>query len=439
MFDNGLKRTIKNAFNGNSLDYVNEEWDYMKSRDEKYLDDVNENYQLSSLDRMFAKEAQAYAGNLSAQKKINEARQTELDALKEKDKLSQADFDRAEAKLKVLQAELALEEARNSAVEMQLTRDASGNYSYTFVASEDRIAEAEERLAEANNALYNLDKDRVIQLQDEYLALWTEFDSEIKEAMNISDAQEREARIAQIKAQYKEQFAGLKTEFNEIIAASGESVGSLVNSSILAAMNSDIFADGGEIDTLIQNRLDDAETISDILYGEDGESGVISAIGDAKGSIDSLTPILEKVETSVADIAILLPALITALGGEVPQYDSGGYTGEWGSSGKLAMLHEKELVLNAADTENILAAVSVVRAIGQSIGNLSAEYAQNTGVSIPAQEIINLFKDIVHETAGSLEQQVHIEANFPNVTDRNEIQEAINNLISLAEQKANER
>jgi hypothetical protein len=27
-------------------------------------------------------------------------------------------------------------------------------------------------------------------------------------------------------------------------------------------------------------------------------------------------------------------------------FDTGGYTGSWGSYGKLAMLHEKEMVLN---------------------------------------------------------------------------------------------
>jgi hypothetical protein len=37
--------------------------------------------------------------------------------------------------------------------------------------------------------------------------------------------------------------------------------------------------------------------------------------------------------------------------------DTGGYTGEWGHSGKLAMLHEKELVLNANDTSNFLDAL----------------------------------------------------------------------------------
>jgi hypothetical protein len=41
-------------------------------------------------------------------------------------------------------------------------------------------------------------------------------------------------------------------------------------------------------------------------------------------------------------------------------FDTGGYTGKWGSYGKLAVLHEKELVLNAKDTENFLAGMGIL-------------------------------------------------------------------------------
>ena len=38
-----------------------------------------------------------------------------------------------------------------------------------------------------------------------------------------------------------------------------------------------------------------------------------------------------------------------------------------------------------------------------------------------------------------LEQSVHIEASFPSVSDRNEIEEAFNNLINTASQYANRK
>jgi phage tail tape-measure protein len=61
----------------------------------------------------------------------------------------------------------------------------------------------------------------------------------------------------------------------------------------------------------------------------------------------------------------------TAIGGVVgsilTKFDSGGYTGDWGPQGKLAMLHEKELVLNATDTENLLSTIGLVREISNMI------------------------------------------------------------------------
>jgi Phage-related minor tail protein len=44
-------------------------------------------------------------------------------------------------------------------------------------------------------------------------------------------------------------------------------------------------------------------------------------------------------------------------------FASGGYTGSFGSSGKLAMLHEKEIILNKSDTSNFLKAIEMTRGL----------------------------------------------------------------------------
>lgn len=112
-------------------------------------------------------------------------------------------------------------------------------------------------------------------------------------------------------------------------------------------------------------------------------------------------------------------------------YDTGGYTGEWGSEGKLAILHQKELVLNANDTANMLAAVQVVRTLDETLGDI--------GLALAAQSAIPAIKPSLGKISNQndiVDQNVRIEANFPNVTDKYEIQEAINNLVNLASQKA---
>lgn len=114
---------------------------------------------------------------------------------------------------------------------------------------------------------------------------------------------------------------------------------------------------------------------------------------------------------------------------QITALDTGGYTGDWGPEGKLAMLHEKELVLNAADTSNILSAVSIIREIARDID----ARASMSNLSLLTSAIG------VQDTNQVLEQMVSIEASFPNATDRYEIEEAFNSLVNKAAQYANRK
>ena len=52
---------------------------------------------------------------------------------------------------------------------------------------------------------------------------------------------------------------------------------------------------------------------------------------------------------------------------------------------------------------------------------------------------INSVPAIGQGFAETIEQNVHIEASFPAVSDRNEVEEAFNNLINTASQFANRK
>ena len=112
-------------------------------------------------------------------------------------------------------------------------------------------------------------------------------------------------------------------------------------------------------------------------------------------------------------------------------FATGGYTGTWDGpdteeNGKLAYLHQKELVLNAGDTENMLAAIKLIRQISNSIDLRAASQTSTSGIISPSY----LGTDQIFE------QEVTIHAEFPNATDHNEIEEAFNNLINRASQYA---
>lgn len=115
-------------------------------------------------------------------------------------------------------------------------------------------------------------------------------------------------------------------------------------------------------------------------------------------------------------------------------YDTGGYTGTWSDKtaekkdGKLAFLHQKELVLNSTDTANILAAVEAVRNFANSVKSNAISSSLGAAISQLART-----KD---DGNNSIEQNVHITAEFPAANSAAEIESALMSLNDRAVQYA---
>ena len=108
---------------------------------------------------------------------------------------------------------------------------------------------------------------------------------------------------------------------------------------------------------------------------------------------------------------------------------TGGYTGEWGPEGRLAMLHQKELVLNSDDTANMFQIIDAVRDVTNALELQS--HGANVDLSGTAAGVMAGFMNF--------DQNVHITAEFPNATDRNEIQAAFADLMNRASQYINRK
>ena len=116
------------------------------------------------------------------------------------------------------------------------------------------------------------------------------------------------------------------------------------------------------------------------------------------------------------------------------RYATGGYTGSWSDGGvdekggKWAILHQKELVLNAADTKNVLAAVELVRQMTEivkvsSLSDVLSKAGSTTQQNTPFGE-------------GWITQPVNISAEFPNANSVEDIKEALLSLTDAASQYA---
>jgi len=119
-------------------------------------------------------------------------------------------------------------------------------------------------------------------------------------------------------------------------------------------------------------------------------------------------------------------------------FGTGGYTGSWGDSGKLAVLHEKELVLNKADTENFLSGISMIRGLVSDTGSIeravlkaAASMAYNLGnISVGSVPGIS-------NTNNSTDNVFNITAEFPNANNVDDIRQAILTLPNIASQFVN--
>ena len=120
----------------------------------------------------------------------------------------------------------------------------------------------------------------------------------------------------------------------------------------------------------------------------------------------------------------------------VPGFATGGYTGIFDDA-KLAFLHQKELVLNQSDTENILAAVQAVRTIGTDLFKSIEKSLDGNAIAAIALMGQKLNPVATTPIQDSIEQTVHIDkVEFPNVTSRTEIEEAFISLTNDAAQWA---
>lgn len=116
--------------------------------------------------------------------------------------------------------------------------------------------------------------------------------------------------------------------------------------------------------------------------------------------------------------------------------DTGGYTGLFDDA-KLAFLHQKELVLNQSDTENILAAVQAVRTIGTDLFKSIEKSLDGNAIAAMTLMSQKLNPVATIPIQDSIEQTVHIDkVEFPNVTSRTEIEEAFISLTNDAAQWA---
>lgn len=547
---------------------MNRDWEYQTELDDAYLDATNTQYEIEKLTRKF-NDAIAGTDSLAAKEKLTDVMNEQLDILNEQlakgQKLTEYDIERANKVYELTLKQIALEEAQENKSKMRLRRDSQGNYRYEYIADQDKINQAKQDLADAENDLYNFDKNRAKEMVNSLNSLISEYydkQKEITEDLELTE-EERDAALRELQERYwgeqglitmaKEEYlqasertreesvdnyAGFDQTLAEALTKTWEETTQTVADNtedlisrcheyseavretmdtttsgavdLEEAIRSDTDAMAGliEQDEELLNQYDQQiEAIQDLLVqlealeaqyksvmeaalaaveaalklrqtsweteedeaseeetsntgnngggnaGAAGNTGkgnryatvFVSDMG--KGDMITADPAYGSTQSARNDLyeAVKQQVNPNAVGilweswsneeankkgykkwKRAVKYDTGGYTGEWGSDGRMAMLHEKELILNKSDTANILQAVDIVRTFSSDLAALQSAM-NRTSLGNMASNTAN---------TSAFEQNVKIEANFPNVSNANEIEAAFNNLINMASQRA---
>ncbi len=571
MYEQKMKDSLANLSGFADTLLSDQDWEYQTKLINDYLDDTNAAYEMNKLQNKF-QTAIDDTDVVSSKKELTKVMNEQLGILEKQledgQLLTKYDIDRANKVYELTLKQIALEEAQNNKSKMRLRRDSQGNYRYEFVADLDKVNQAKQELADAQNDLYNLDKDRTVEMINEIKSLQSEYynyrksiieddylsEEEKKQALEelynkyygvpegllyMANAEYQQARDnmesdtdANIEFYAKTTAEALSQNWDDVAAAEKKSNDQIIADiaeqqikvnealdlmkqgydSLEESIQNDVSATENLIDAdqellnqyaqqllAIKDLMDELEALEDhyksvmeaakqaleaslllrqnnweddetddsisssksskdkdkdntdnsdttddnteignhIRYSKSGRIYVKQSWWDAlspKRQQDWLDAISNYQGKSYENVVISDDEFKKKWGNrkitEHISFDTGGYTGEWGKEGKMAMLHEKELVLNKDDTKNILQTVDITRNLISSLAELKNSFASSL-TALPQTVQMNSMAQPI-----DLQQEVHIEAVFPNVTEKSEIEEAFNDLVNLASQRA---
>ena len=437
---------------GQTFDELSTQMERAQSLQEEYLTTTNQIYETTKMMRT-AQQAIDTSSNVVAKEKLKNFI-TETKSLQEQGKLSRYELDMQQAKYDLLVAEIALEEAQNAKSTVRLQRDAEGNFGYVYTADSNAVNDAQQQYDDAENALYN----KGLEGANDYSQKSQQTMQEMVEALKTiqtnyqngmySSEQEYETAMLEVKEHYLQKLQDYSMLYNTAIGADSRVMAEAWSSSF-----ADMTLDAENWDSAVEDYISGAKNAfndwSDVVATIKETTG--SDLTDLANKVSNVTTASNELATALfgteggdggifgrlkEGLAEVVTAIQNALnGGTTPGANgaataSGGLTSNWGPAGKMLMVHESELILNKDQTNKFFDNLAIMESILSTIDSYALGQQFGGMLQSPAYG---------STSSGTLEQSVHIEASFPSVTDRNEIEEAFNNLVNKASQYANRK
>lgn len=463
---------------GVSLEDMKNQWDWINRDSDDYYDTINAAYELEKL-RTQMKKAINETDDVSTQQALNDLMNNELANLQQKDKLSKYDLERANALFDIEQKRAAFREAQNNKSKMRLRRDSSGNYSYQFVSDEDKVTTAMQDLADAQNQLYNIDKEAYKNNLDKLYEYYVEYQEKLKEANNDEEraqiTQNYLTKIVELQGEHLDiidalqQTAAEKTgkRFEEMAQAEKDILmGDLIPawSSTWATMIRDpnfekfLAITGAEAsDIAAEFELKSDAAIQDIT-GTTLED-IANGIDPAVEAIDSMVESTKNLSTELYDLLAILSTLPSAFDNNVESIDSLIATAKDRYNNLMAeRVSTKDSINKAKMTDKSIREIDLavpkepieidktldntsiltktLKIISDKIDKFYTDQMSLLKLESTKSSLNSVYNTNVNSSTPTLEAPIYIDANFPAVNSAQEIKDALNMLVNQATQKA---
>ena len=208
------KRLEDRLTSGRGFDSLKLEMEMLGARDEDYLTEINQEYETQKMIRT-AMTAMDKTSNQAAKNKLSLfIKQTE--ELQNQNRLSKYELELQQKRYEITLAEIALQEAQDNKSTVRLQRDTEGNFSYVYTADENKIADAQQKLEDARNDLYNYARESVNAIGEEALEITEEYNERMAEISNnnLLDETEQAEQMAELRHWYLQRMIDLTEQAN---------------------------------------------------------------------------------------------------------------------------------------------------------------------------------------------------------------------------------
>ncbi|NFV19169.1 hypothetical protein FDF96_04650 [Clostridium botulinum] len=361
----------------------------------------------------------------------------ELDQLNKKNEKEKESEEREKRRIDLEKIRQQLENVRNEKNIQQLTKDENGLYQFVYVADQKKIDDLEDQLKkkqEENTKWQDdlEDKKKRKKLEDE-----KKYEEDLikqKQEYHNIEKNKLDEHYSNMDALTKNYMNDLKSTYgdkwDEIISVLQNKLGEAKRlNEELKEIGSSYSRNQAEDDFLEAKARGDEKGAKKVRnkYRSSSSTSTNSSKSNSSGNSSASS---SRPRVSSSDESSFLKAKASgdskttdSIRKKYASFKTGGYTGAWGKDGKIAVLHEKELILNKDETKNILQASKILKNLNP-LSNITMPK-----LNLPSISHLGIINTKQPQVVKHIYQVGKIEC--PNVTNDNGINNLFDNLNRL--------